>query len=158
MTTLARPAPIRQIEVWVPVPVTVIPGAELLETQGTCILGDNVAEILLPLVNAPGFIGFKTQLTGDLTELLTGPYSHLLFDNVTADGVAEIGIYGKVLGPLINWDRKVYVVGEESGLPEVAFEIPFGAEIWVCSYVTEATVGSLMGSFYTPDPNEPPEV
>lgn len=157
MSVPTRLAPSRQIEVRIPVPVSIIPASALTEIEGTCVLGDDVTEILAPLADEPGFIGFKAWATPDLMDLLNGPHAHLLYDNVTRDGVVEIGVYGKIQGALINWDRKVYVMGEESGLPELVFEIPSEAEVWVCGYVTAATCGSLMSAFYTPDPNESSE-
>jgi hypothetical protein len=154
MSVFTHPARFRSVEVSIKVPVSVIPGSEFVETQGACILGERAADILAPLTHVPGFIGFKTDITGDLMALLQGPNAHLLYDNVTRDGVAEIGVLGTVGGTFINWNRKVYVMNDESGQSEVVFEIPFGAEVWVCEYVTKATCGSLMTAFYTHDPSE----
>lgn len=149
MSVPTRSAQIRQIEVSVPVPVLIIPGDQIRETDGR-ILSDSVVEILTPLSERPGFIGFKAPFTTDLVELLDGPYAHLLFDEVTRDGIAEIGAYGQIQGPFGHWNRMVYVMGEESGVLEPIFEIPLGAtEIWVCEYVTEAACGSLMSAFYS---------
>jgi hypothetical protein len=146
---------IRTREVCVPVPVTVIAGSQLRETRGACLLTDEVIEVLSAVADKPGFIGFKAPKTWDVENILHGPYSHLLFDNVTRQGVAEVGIFGQVQGPLINWDRRVYITDEESGLLVPAFQVPFDAELWVCGYVRENTCGSLAHEFYTPLDDEP---
>jgi hypothetical protein len=92
---------------------------------GTFILSDNVINILSGLIDEPGFIGYKSAVWSNFKELVHGRCSHLQLVNVTSDHIIEIGIFGKVRGPLINWDRKVYLIDEKSGVLMAVLEIPF---------------------------------
>jgi hypothetical protein len=151
MSVFTRTDLIRTFDVQVPVPVTVISGDRIPVVDGVGLLDERVLDLFAAFVDGPGFIGFKAPLTGDLTELLAhSPYNHLFMDNVTPDPhVVELGIYGQLNGPLIGWDRKVYVMNDESGVLEPVFEIPEGAELWLCEYVTESTCGSLTNAFFS---------
>jgi len=152
MSDSARLAPVRQIEVRIPVPISIIPASALPDAPA--VLDEDIAEILAPFADGPGFIGFKAYHTVEIGKVLNGPYAHLLYDNVAPNGAMEIGVYGQIQGSLTHWDRKVYVMGEESGQLEPVFEVPSGAELWVCPHVTRSTCGSLLSAFYTPDPIE----